>query len=135
MGQISASYEKPFTLGEIIKAYGNPTYVSAHVGIGESTTDIYAFTTELFFVKNGFSLYLSGKPKYLIDQDTLFNSITIDNYDPFNSDPQSLPQYKERTELLVPWQGYNNFDFYCRSGYGKDGKSIGDCSEIYKFAS
>jgi hypothetical protein len=136
VGQIVIFYEKSFKLGEIIQSLGNPTYVSASLGIGEIATNIYAYTTKLYFVKYGFVLYLSSKTKLLIDQDTLFNIVQINNYDPFgyNNSP-SLPAVKDRQDLLVPWQGYNNFDFYCRAGYGQDGKRVGDCSEIYKTAS
>ncbi len=136
VGLIAVSYEKSFKLGEIIQAYGNPNYVSASLGIGEIPTNIYAYITKLYFVKNGFYLYLSSKTKPTIDQDITYNNILISNYDPFNSnDPLTLPTIKDSPDLLVGWQGYKGFDYYCRAGYGQGGKRIEDCTEIYKSAS
>jgi hypothetical protein len=119
-------YFTTFNFSEIIPFYGEPSHVIATVVLNEDFS--YSFELRYVYLTRGFQLESgiltkdkSNKP--IIAPNTEMANLTffapgIDGFD---------AAQKQRKNLLVPWQGYKSFDFYCRDVY-ETGKE--DCSGV-----
>jgi hypothetical protein len=107
--------EKVF-LRDVIAAYGEPTHLEARAAYDPSGR--ITSWLRVLYVNQGFGL--AGEVPITIDSNMAFNSVFF--FSPgMDSFTQLFPEYKSLPELIVPWQGPQSFEFYCRDEY--DGKA------------
>jgi hypothetical protein len=109
----AAGYNAKFKLGEIISIYGEPNFIKANYVGGIPSIHFFWFS-------KGFTIGLDGnqfeKPPE-INSDLLLGG---NSGGPKFFGVITLEQYLKQTSLninanlFVPWQGYNDFYFYCR---------------------
>ena len=109
--------ETSFTIGEVIQAYGEPTYVVAKSVLQETGGDSYS--VDFIYLDKGFLVrtYKYSKPssKPNINADLVLN-YGVEFYE--TGIEGLLKNYSFNKNKLVPWQGYNSFDFYCQAYNG-----------------
>ncbi len=100
-------------LGDIIAAYGEPTYISVLSGPpveqGQSTT----YSIMVMFLSKGLYMNYQSKSKPSFNSDLLMVS-------PVFFEPNSLEQVAKllslgETNVILPWQGFKSVDYYCRN--------------------
>lgn len=116
-------------LGDVIQAYGMPTHIIATFDVPLENFELrhivkFIYLTQGFVVSN--VILNLPNPIPSIDKDLLLEKVTfftpnIDGYKVF--DP-SL------TKLMIPWQGFNEFKFYCRQANRPPKFEIEDCSGV-----
>ncbi len=107
-----------FKMSEVIAAYGEPSHVRSYVGRVENYPPTYFLS--IVYLNQGFQLTaLTGAYKPIINNDTILDRLML--FIP------GLEGYKtayynktEEVNSLVPWQGFKEFEFYCRAAYGVD---------------
>jgi hypothetical protein len=97
-------------LGDVIRAYGEPSYVNASVTPDyNNVNNPGAFHLTIIYQNKGIILdnyrYFTSTIK--ISPDTTFNDVSF--FDPNDSEPLGSTTAK----LITKWQGYLPFDFYC----------------------
>jgi hypothetical protein len=100
------------TLQDVIDIYGEPTHVVARAGynpVGGVTSML-----QILYSAQGFGI--TGNVPTKIEPSLHLNSVFffspgIDNF------AQLFPEYKSNPNLIVAWQGYQSFEFYCRDDY------------------
>jgi hypothetical protein len=110
--RIGLIFKQPFLLKDVIETYGQPTHVAASAGYNEAggiTTAV-----QIIFASQGFWVNTTAprdiRPDLWLNYVQLF-SPGIGNF------AQFFPDYKSNPDLIVPWQGYQSFEFYCRDEY------------------
>ena len=107
-------YHTVFHLRDIIQSLGEPTHVIA-TGIRSpyEGNRVY-YVTWIVYLSKGFVLYADGK---YLDEDKLFGNLEF-----FTPTVDGLRLVMvgagRHPEWLVPWQGFKDFDFYCRDATG-----------------
>jgi hypothetical protein len=126
-------YNTSFKLEDVIKAYGEPSHVYASASPNPEPGSGMSYYIKLVYLAKGFDLSMgviskpdSGKPALSLNSkfnDIDFFATGLTGFVKF------YPGISNKPDLLVPWQGFKDFDYYCRdsSGSGKE-----DCSKILK---
>ncbi len=93
----------PFTLADVIDAYGEPSHIVAVKDPGYSW-----YTVNIIYERQGFVLMRKTRSKLALDGGLFFEKLV------FSASPtmDGIEYYPER--VLLPWQGMKDFDFYCR---------------------
>ncbi len=126
-------YNTSFKLEDVINAYGEPSHVYASAYPNPEPGSGISYYVKLVYLNRGFDISMgvisktdSGKP--ILSSSSKFTDIDffatgLDGFAKFYSGITEMP------DLLVPWQGFKDFDYYCRdhSGTGKN-----DCSKKLK---
>lgn len=110
-------YHPPVRLGDVISAYGEPSYVlvftqTASMAGGDLDIDPRVYRFGIVYPKQKFILtYRNTIPiNHITSEDQLTYSLF------FGDSFQSLLDNKlkrVRGDTLIPWQGYQSFAFYC----------------------
>ncbi len=107
--EIGLPFTRPIFLKDFIQIYGQPTQVVVRAGcnpVGKVTS-----TIQIVYELQGFWINTISprdiKPDSWIMSINLF-SPGLDNF------AQLFLDYKSKPDLIVPWQGYQSFEFYCR---------------------
>jgi hypothetical protein len=103
---ISPAFPTPISLHEVIQAYGEPSHVVATAYHGPDYGSGVFYDLAIIYGSLGIRLHTGGAFRPVLRDDMLFNDILF--YDP------SDKQFLEPQELLVPWQGMQDFSYYCR---------------------
>jgi hypothetical protein len=110
--RIGLGFSQRILLKDVIQAYGQPTHIAVRAGYEEPGS--VASSIQIVYASQGF--WIDTVSPRDIGPDLWLNSVSlfspgIDNF------AQLFPEYKDNPTLLVPWQGYQNFAFYCRDEY------------------
>ncbi len=121
--RIVPGYRTAYRLGDVIKMYGEPSYIAA----GYQKLENHSFYgIAVTFSSQGLFLYFSATEKPLINADLSFEPPTalLIFFVPGEEAYPKVPYYDEYNKYRKPWSGYNTFDFYCRTvpGSGNDCK-------------
>lgn len=127
--QIRPRLRVKFKLQDVIQAYGEPEYVIASDNPNPDIGSGRTYSIKFIFLSQGFTLDYgviskdeSGKPAInpgmLVSEPDYFAS-GIEGYNRAYRGLQPQP------DLFVSWQGFKDFDFYCRTLIGSDVK---DCT-------
>jgi hypothetical protein len=105
------NYPAYYKLGTIIKAFGEPDYVEALAGI--SLLDKKrSYNLYYFYSKIGVSISAGdGGTKPVLSGDLFVNAFGFNDTDPNGVFMQNI---KNNPGMILPWEGYKNYDFYCR---------------------
>ncbi len=103
----------PFTLAEVIQAYGEPSHIVARRRDNTEARETGRTIYDLHFVYVPYGFFLSenrlsSKPTF--GRQEVFSTLTlfVPTAQGF-SDATGIPP-----EFLAPWQGFQTFDVYCR---------------------
>jgi len=113
--RITPSYNAPYKLGDVIKMYGEPTYVVADYRKLEN--DSYYAVAITFSAQGLFLSYTApANKKPTINADLTFEPPTarLIFFVPGAEAFPKIPFYDGYNKYRKPWSGYNTFDFYCR---------------------
>ena len=103
-------------LKDVIQAYGQPT----HVAVGAGYNEAGGVTSSIQIVYESQGFWIDTVSPRDIGPDLWLNYVQL--FSPgINKFTQFFPEYKANPDLIVPWQGYQSFEFYCRDEY--DGKA------------
>jgi len=109
---ISPGFPSPLRLSDVMKAYGEPKYIVA-TALRNPHGDGISYALRIIFWSQGILLSRDGLDKPTLDIDTEFEQVTF-----FQPTEQTLKVelagLANHPEWLVPWQGMNSFDFYCK---------------------
>ncbi len=124
-----------FKLGDIIQAYGEPSHVIATAYPNPDIGSGLTYSVKIIYLSQGFAF-----DKGIVTKDESYKPIIngelyllgpdffAPDLDGFGAAFRGLqPQPK----LLVPWEGFKSFDFYCRIPAEK---GVEDCSKMPKAA-
>jgi hypothetical protein len=109
---------KPVQLGEIIAAYGEPSYVSVStervlIPEGGPGSDPYFYRFKILYVEQGFMIsYSDFTPIDYIGAEQMLESMVLFGNSSQVPLDEDLKQIWDGT--LIPWQGYQTFEFYCK---------------------
>lgn len=114
--KISSRLPASFKLGEIIRVYGEPSHVWAtwegnpHAGINDIPA-VY-FYVHLVYLPQGFKVYFWDNYKPVLSETSLFEEPVF-----FMPEIEGLTEAysKQWVKFLVPWGGFQTFNFYCRN--------------------
>jgi hypothetical protein len=116
-----------FKLQEVIKAYGEPEYVIATAqanlhGYG------YSYYFSVIYLSLGFSLSVEGSVELAVSDNLRLTRVefftpTVEGFALAHKALQPQPK------LFVRWQGFKDFQFYCRDPFGNGTEN---CSKILK---
>lgn len=128
---IHPRYDIAFNLKDIMQAYGEPSHVIATAFPNPDINSGLTYSIKIVYINQGFALDMgviskdgSNKPTLSADLSLTRPDFFVPSVDGFATAYKGLqPQPK----LLVPWQGFKSFDFYCRDPSGDGSK---DCSGI-----
>ncbi len=114
---ISPDFNESFELKDVISAYGEPTNVYAQAE--RNPDNSVSYSLRILYRDQGILLYQGGNSK-----PDLTPSMTFDQVLFFDPTPQTLStvleNVTEHPEWLLPWQGIQDFGFYCKdSASGK----------------
>jgi len=114
-----------FKYNEIVPMYGEPTHVIAFVRLPDGNNNSLIYEMRLIWLNYGFwqSVKDPGKP-------TLRNSILLESPNFFAPSINGFEKASFGTfhsEYFVAWQGFKDFEFYCRNPQGNGQE---DCSKI-----
>ncbi len=122
---ITPDYPHSFSIKEIIAALGEPSHALANADGCSDECPIYSLS--LVYLDKGLRLYITiaqngkqVKPGLLTDQLTTYSiNIVVPGIKSFEENyTENYGQYKvpyNEAKLLVPWQGFQTFDYYCRN--------------------
>ncbi|MBN9391034.1 MAG: hypothetical protein J0I20_23600 [Chloroflexi bacterium] len=125
-------FHSEYSLQEIIKAYGEPSHVSANFTINPNYSISYGLA--IYYQNVGLSLSTGsisrkGEPnKLTLTPQTTFGSIVF--YAPDLTGKIVYTPVPQDPAILIPWQGYKDFDFYCRDAVKTQ---VTDCSRAKNF--
>jgi hypothetical protein len=118
---IQVNYPNTFALQDVIAAYGNPSHIIAtkHIGgfPGESGPSDVDYSIWVVYLEKGLLLGAGGKHQLDIHADLELSTPTF--FAPGQATFTALFNQME-SKALVPWQGYREFGFYCRTENTKD---------------
>ena len=110
--RIAPGYRTPYKLGDVIKMYGEPSYIVADYRKLENNS-YYAIS--ITFSSQGIFLDYSSTNKPIINADLTFDEpARLIFFIPGEEAFPKIPFYDEYNKYRKPWSGYNTFDFYCR---------------------
>lgn len=118
---IQVSYPTSFALQDVIAAYGTPSHiiVTRHLaGLpGESEPSDVDYGISIIYVAKGLLLSAGGTHQLDIHPDLALSTPTF-----FAPGQAALATFfnEKESKVLVPWQGYHEFGFYCRLEDTKD---------------
>ncbi len=96
-------------LGDVIATYGEPTQVEARATYDPSGK--ITSWLNILYIPQGFGL-TSDAPTPI---EPNLHMISVFFFPPdMDNFAQLFPDYKSKPDLIVPWQGYQSFEFYCR---------------------
>ena len=109
---ISPGFPSAVRLRDVMKTYGEPKYIVA-AALRNPHDDGISYALRIIFWPQGILLSKDGLGKPALDDDTRFEQVTF-----FQPTEQTLKAelagLANHPEWLVPWQGMNSFDFYCK---------------------
>ncbi len=109
---ISPGFPTAVRLNDVTKTYGEPKYVVA-TALRNPHGDGISYALRIIFWPQGILLSNDSLDKPTLDNDTAFDQVTL-----FQPTEQTLKVelagFANHPEWLAPWQGINNFDFYCK---------------------
>lgn len=109
--------ETSFTIGEVIQAYGEPTYIVALSVLQETGGDSYS--VHFIYLDKGFIVQTYEYSKPSTKPNIYADLVVNDGVEFFEPGFEGLLRnYSYNKNKLVPWQGYNSFDFYCQAYNG-----------------
>lgn len=91
------------TLGDVIKAYGEPTYI-----VAVESPEFSWYYVNIIYESQGLVLKRVSRSMLDLDQDLDFENVI------FTDDPvrEGIDYFDE--DVLIVWQGIHDFAFYCR---------------------
>ncbi len=96
-----------YTVGDLIRAYGNPSHISSGTGMVFGKGQIYL--TELLYLSQGMIIEIeSSYKKPTINSDTELKSVKF-----FEPGEAGIKRGAVSLNHFVAWQGFKDFDFYC----------------------
>lgn len=120
---------RAYKLSEIVAAYGFPEYVIANTHRTSPETSGYNNSLHVIYLSKGFSLWIdqiavipAPFPLDKINGDVILTEVDFfppGTYDNSVSGDDLMVSHLDK--VMVPWQGYNTFAFYCRNEYVSGG--------------
>ena len=119
---IGPIYPTPFKLQDVRDAFGDPSHVLAGSSLDANGSPFYSLA--LVYLSHGFRLDVRLEdqaskpvlsPDMLVESPAFFVPTEQGFLDAFN--PTGTTN-KTSIKALVPWQGFRDFDFYCRERDG-----------------
>lgn len=112
----------PFRLSDVIEAYGEPSHVIGTASHSRTNLGEIEYILRIMYRPQGFMLLDYSVVKPVLNADLSLRRIVF--FAPTDEGfAAALAGASEHPDRLVPWQGFKDFDFYCR------GEA---CSEIGK---
>jgi hypothetical protein len=109
---ISPGFPSAVRLSDVMKTYGDPKYVVA-AALRNPHSDGTSYALRIIFWPQGILLSKDGLVKPTLDDDTEFEQVTF--FEPTEQALKAeLAGLANHPEWMVPWQGLNGFDFYCK---------------------
>lgn len=122
---VGAGFQKSFKFSELIAAYGQPTHMDVTAGtIVDQHGLTFTYGVLVIWIDQGFALGVGGFTKPNITNDLSLDGLRF--FEPTLEKYAKTYPYPE-ANMLVPWQGFKDFDFYCRDPYSKSGE---DCRKL-----
>lgn len=121
-------FSTKFKLGDIIQAYGEPSHVVAGFEINPEKASLYYYVY-IVYLDQG---VIIANPEYSYDIPIMNNNLIIDDIKFFVPNITGLEKVKPsrlNKNLLVPWQGFKDYRFYCRHANGPQ-HIVEDCSKV-----
>jgi hypothetical protein len=110
--RVGLIFKQPILLKDVIQAYGQPTHVA--VSAGHDQAGGVTSSIQIVFVPQGF--WVNTISPRVIGPDLWLNYVQL--FSPgIENFTESFSDYKSNPNLIVPWQGYQSFEFYCRDEY------------------
>jgi hypothetical protein len=112
-----------FSLNEVTQSYGEPSHVMISAGRGPDMGSALRYSVEFVYLNYGIRLIYRGQAvgeKPTLDGEMQFG--TVDFFAPSRDGlAQSAGMERESVDhALLPWQGFRDFDFYCKQIYGDE---------------
>ena len=117
----------PFKLADVIQAYGEPSHVIATFSRKNHESG-YWYSLTFFYFSSGFLVKnnpIEVRPE--LKKDMLLEYIEF-----FPPGIDAYPYYSENffaKTMLVPWQGFKDWKFYCRYIYDTE-KHVSNCDDV-----
>jgi hypothetical protein len=108
--ETDVGFSQPLQLREVIQAYGDPSHVIATAGYNPDHGSGRSRNAVIVYRTQGFALTIDPD----IRADTLVHVV---KFFPATSEglTNTFPEVAEYPDLLVAWQGVQDFAFYCRT--------------------
>jgi hypothetical protein len=107
-----------FRLGDVIRAYGDPSHVIAGSYHGPDIGSGNLYDLSIVYLPQGFILYGGEGSRPVLSVDTHFRGVLF-----FVPDDKGLEVALGGADAystwITPWQGMKDFDFYCRDEAGE----------------
>jgi hypothetical protein len=119
-----------YKFSEIIANKGEPTHILATFSLehrptpGNSARFDLQFHLYIVYLSSGFALSTQSSNEIILNPD-----LDLKNVEFFPADEAGFDSPGHPVKLLVPWQGFKAFKFYCRHANGPQ-KIAEDCSKI-----
>lgn len=122
-GQVITSlrlyFETSFTLDEVIEMYGEPSHVLVGAGRPPDIGHGNVYDLTIVYLPQRFMLRFLGKSpfqKAAIQGNMRFQ--TVEFFAPVKAGlPPTTGMTPDTVAVMIPWQGFQEFDFYCRIRY------------------
>jgi hypothetical protein len=110
---ISPGGSSVFQLQDITQAYGEPDYVLSSICYPYPNTKCHTFYLSFYWLSHGFSLSGGGKIKPNVTSDMPLEGLIFFVPNDKKAAANATGSGDE-VNLMVPWQGFKDYDFYCR---------------------
>jgi hypothetical protein len=109
--KITPVYWHTFGFGSLIDAFSEPTQVIASM----ANTGYVSYGISVIYRPQGLLLHYVGTIKPTLNRDLRFTAVIF-----FDPSPAGFSEAINHNETaLTDWQGYKNFEFYCRDNAGR----------------
>ena len=102
-----------FRLQDVIQSYGQPSHVAISARRNPDINSGFSYDVRIIYQAQGFILVKGATSKPTLDVDIRFGTIFF-----FAPDERgyfaALGGVAEHLDWILPWQGLQSFDFYCR---------------------
>ena len=110
-------FNAAYRLEDVMRSYGEPSDVVARVLNSPDQNDPASYDINLIYRERGFLLFASGPDKPQPGPNLELRVIFFAPAD--EALALALGDLSQHAQWLVPWQGMQDFDFYCRDTAGK----------------
>ncbi len=110
--EIHSNYPTPFLLGDLIKAYGQPSHIRATAQHDYYDKNVISYTISFVYLSQGFVLATVVRSKPILNSDLSLSGVGF--FSPTSNESWVIKTLNEQPDQIVLWQGFKDFDFYCR---------------------
>jgi hypothetical protein len=121
-----------FSLDEVMAAFGSPSHIMVSAGRGPDIGSPVTYDLSIVYLDRGFMVPYIGDDitlKPLLSADLPFYSVDFFQPSLEGMTGTSGLAPADVEQMLLPWQGIKDFDYYCKQRYGNDSDVCQDAEQ------